>query len=321
LAAPDDGQETLGSLFAQPWWLDAVAPGEWSATVVEKDGRVVARMPFVLRRRYGLRWMVMPQLTASLGPALAPHDGKYAKRLTREHALLEQLIERLPPFDYFQQRFHHSLTNWLPFHWLGFSQTTRYTYVLDDLSDLDTLWAGARDSVRRAIRKAGKQVALRDDLGLATFVELNRKTFERQQMSLPYSPELVERIDDACAGRGCRRMLFAEDGRGRVHAALYLVWDRSAAFYLMGGSDPELRGSGAFSLLIWEAIRHASTVSASFDFEGSMLRPVERFFSSFGARQVPYFQLRRVDSALLRLALGLAAPVASRWGRRLLGPS
>jgi len=185
-----------------------------------------------------MRLMVMPRLTASLGPAFAPHDGKYAKLLTRQHRLMEELIERLPAFDYFQQNFHHSLTNWLPFHWTGFTQTTRYTYVLDDLTDLDRVWAGTRDSVRRSIRKARKQVTVRDDLALDTFVELNRKTFARQEMSLPYSPEFVSRIDRACAERNCRRIFFAEDEGGRVHAALYLVWDRHAAFYLMGGSDP-----------------------------------------------------------------------------------
>ena len=320
MAASEDAQQAPGSLFAQPWWLDAVAPGCWGEVAVEQDGRTVARMPYVLRRRFGLRLMAMPLLTASLGPAFAPQQGKYATRLARQHGLMETLLERLPAFDYFQQSFHHSVTNWLPFYWQGFSQTTRYTYVLDDLTDLDAVWSGTRDSVRRAIRKARKRVAVRDDLGLNTFLELNRKTFARQNMSLPYSPELVARLDAACAERGCRRMLFAEDPEGRVHASVFLVWDRHAAFYLMGGADTELRGSGAFSLLLWEAIQHAAGVSASFDFEGSMLQPVERFFSSFGARQTPYSQLRKVNSVALRAALS-AGPLASRLGRNLFGRS
>jgi hypothetical protein len=320
VAASEDGQVALGSLFAQPWWLDAVAPGCWSEVVVENDGRTVARMPYVLRRRYGMRLMAMPLLTASLGPAFATQSGKYATRLARQHRMMDELIEQLPPFDYFQQSFHHSVTNWLPFHWLGFTQTTRYTYVLKHLGDLDAIWSGTRDSVRRAIRKARKQVVVRDDLGLDRFLELNRKTFARQHMRLPYGPDLVSRIDAACAARGCRRMLFAEDAQGRVHAALFLVWNRDAAYYLMGGADTALRGSGAFSLLIWEAIAHAAEVSDSFDFEGSMLQPVERFFSSFGARQTPFHQVRKVNSALLRTALA-AGPGASRLGRNLFGRS
>jgi hypothetical protein len=44
-------------------------------------------------------------------------------------------------------------------------------------------------------------------------------------------------------------MFFAQDAEGRIHAALYLVWDASYAYYLLGGADPRLRGSGAQSLL------------------------------------------------------------------------
>ena len=88
-------------------------------------------------------------------------------------------------------------------------------------------------------------------------------------------------------------MLFACDESGRVHAVAYVVWDDAAAYYLMGGGDPELRTSGASSLLMWEAILRARNVTDVFDFEGSMLRPVERFFRAFGGRQIPYLQVSR----------------------------
>src|SRR5919106_2186938 len=75
------------------------------------------------------------------------------------------------------------------------------------------------------------------------------------------------------------------------------------ASYLMGGSDPRLRTSGAMSLLMWEAIKFAGQVARRFDFEGSMLQPVERFFRAFGARQVPYARLTRGATLLGELAL------------------
>ena len=69
----------------------------------------------------------------------------------------------------------------------------------------------------------------------------------------------------------------------------------------MGGADPRLRNSGANSLCMWEAISFSSTVSEQFDFEGSMLEPVERFFRAFGARQVPYFEVTKINSRLFKL--------------------
>ena len=72
------------------------------------------------------------------------------------------------------------------------------------------------------------------------------------------------------------------DSQGRIHAASYFVYDEKCCYYLIGGGDPELRTSGASSLLMWEGIKFASTVSGSFDFEGSMIEPIERFFRAFG---------------------------------------
>ena len=92
-------------------------------------------------------------------------------------------------------------------------------------------------------------------------------------------------------------MLFAQDASGHVHAVLYVVWDRNAAFHLLSGADPELRTSGAGSLLMWEAITRARAVTDVFDFEGSMLKPVERFFRAFGSRQTPYLRVSRATPA------------------------
>lgn len=69
----------------------------------------------------------------------------------------------------------------------------------------------------------------------------------------------------------------------------------------MGGSDPDLRNSGANSLCMWEAIKFASTATKAFDFEGSMIEPVERFFRAFGARQKPYFQISKINSPFVKI--------------------
>jgi hypothetical protein len=87
-----------------------------------------------------------------------------------------------------------------------------------------------------------------------------------------------------------------------LHAGIYVVWDEQSAYYLMGGGDPELRSSGATSLCMWEAIKFVSTKTKSFDFEGSMIERVERFFRAFGAIQTPYFSITKTDSRVFKIA-------------------
>ena len=159
----------------------------------------------------------------------------------------------------------------VPFAGAASSETFRYTYVLDGLDDHDGIWAGFPQEDRTRIRKAERHLVVRaiDDVEL--FIALNRMTYTRQGMAMPYSAELIRRLDAACGARGVRRILLAEGADGVAHAGLYLVWDPESAYYLMAGSDPRLRRSGAIPLLIWEAIKFAGQVTAtSYDFEGSI---------------------------------------------------
>jgi len=297
-------QEPTIPIFLQDWWLDALCGEEnWHVCLVENKGVVKAVMPYYRKQRSIFTLLTQPSLTQFLGPWYRPSQKKYAKAIAEEKKLARQLISQLPSFDYFTQNWHFSRTNWLAFYWQGFSQTTRYTYILPDLSDEKMLWSGFLENIRTDIRKAEKRFSLRvrDDLDLSAFLELNRLTFVRQGKRMPYSEDLVRRLDDACTSRNCRKFFIAEDPQGRYHAGVYIVWDKNSAYYLMGGGNPELRNSGATSLCMWEAIKFAATVTRQFDFEGSMIEPVERFFRAFGAIQTPYFSITKTNSRLLRL--------------------
>lgn len=307
-------------VFYQPWWLEALAPGRWDYAIVWRGEEIAAALPYVKGRGIGGTTVLeMPKLTQSLGPWLRPTEAKYARMLSEQKKLMTELIEALPPHDFFVQKFHPDITNWLPFHWQGFSQTTRYTYQVAPLSDLDAVWKGFVESIRREIRKAENRIGIRvvDDLGVDAFLDINEKTFERQNDSLHYSREEVQRMDAACAERDARKILFAVDPDERIHAAVYLVHSPSCAYYIMGGGDAELRTSGAHSLLIWKAIEYAATVSETFDFNGSMIDPIERFFRSFGARQTPIFQVSR-DRRSPLIKAGIAAyPYMDKMARKL----
>lgn len=296
--------ETTIPLFCRDWWLDAVAPGQWDVALSLKDGKVVASMPYVVERRAGMKVLTMPALTQHLGPWFKPSQAKYSKRLANEKDMLTDLAGQLlaQRYDHFYAAWPTGRGNWLPFYWAGFQQTTRYTYILQDLSNLDEIWEELQSNIRSDIRKAEGRFKLRvrADLGVDDFLALNRLVFQRQGMKLPYSEAMVKRLDAICSEKGCRTILIAEDGAGRQHAGVYIVWDEHSAYYIMGGGDPELRSSGATSLCMWEAIKIASGVTRRFDFEGSMIEPVERFVRGFGATQTPYFAIRKTSSRLLK---------------------
>lgn len=293
-------------LFSQPWWLDTiVGPGNWDVVAVSKNGSLTAAMPFAYITKYRQRVIGMPPLTPFLGPWLAPASCENpGMQNVREKQYLQQLIDQLPKYSHFHQYWHFSQTNWLPFFWSGFQQSTRYTYRVQAQCDEDLLWTRLTPNVRNDIRKARSRYHLdiHDDSSLNQFWPLNLLTFQRQGLKPPYSRELVSRLDTICTQKSCRRIFTAHDPDGNIHAGIYIVWDNTTAYYLMGGANPSLRNSGATTLCLWAALCFANSKGLSFDFEGSMMKPVEHLFASFGSSPTPYFSLTHTPSSWLRLA-------------------
>jgi len=296
-------QEPSIPIFSKAWWLDAVAGDSWDVVLVENNNGILASLPFVIKKRFGLTILTQPKLTQTLGPWLRPSTAKYAKQLAQEKDLLQALFDQLPPHAYYGQNWHHTRTNWLPLYWKGYQQTTRYTYRINDLSDLDTIYSNfennSKKNIKNAIEKYGLIVI--EDCPLDDFLELNDMVFKRQNKATPYSRDFVRKLDKSLLKNKARKIFIACDQDGRKHGAMYLIWDKFSAYALMGGSNPVLRESGAISLCRWEAIKFAATVTKSFDFEGSMLEGVERSYRCFATVQTPYFAVSKTNSKLLQV--------------------
>ena len=290
-------------LFSKSWWLDVTCDeSNWDIALVEKDNKIVASLPYLKSKKNGATILSQPKLTQCLGVFIKyPKNQKYEKKISYEKEMMINLIDQLPKYDLFSQNMHYDMTNWLPFYWKGFSQTTSYTYVIEDLTDLDLIWLNFNNKTRTDIRKAEKIVKVVDSVDIEKFYEINKMSFERQNIEISYSLDYVKKIDIACKDRDKRKILFAIDDENQIHAAIYIIWDSESAYYIMGGGNPSLRNSGATHLLIWEAIKFSSSIVKKFDFEGSMMEQVEKFVRSFGAVQKPYFHISKVNSKFFKI--------------------
>ena len=153
-------------IFSQNWWLDAVCgPNNWDVGIIEKGGEVVATLPYYLKRKGPFKIITMPPLTQTMGPWIKfPEDQKHATKLSYEKEIMNTLIEQLPTVDYFCQNFHHTITNWLPFHWNNYTQTTRYTYVLNNIENTKTIYSDFNQAKKKNIKKASKLLTVKYDL-------------------------------------------------------------------------------------------------------------------------------------------------------------
>ena len=280
-------------LFHSPFWLDAVCGNNWDVALLEKDHRIEASLPYFFSENQKKMQLPMPPLTQFLGPWIAPNELKTTSRIRREIELLAALEELLPAAVSYHQNWQYKMTNWLPFYWKDYQQTTRYTYVIRDTKDIQKVWTEFRENVRREIRKAERNIEIQKGNDIEEMYRLIGMTFRKQGKSTPYDYALLERTVQAAINHHAGEILFAIDGSNRKVAVSFFAWDDESVYYIAGGLDHEANAGGAMSLLIWSGIKYAAQHGKIFDFEGSMLPGVEKFFRGFGGEQQPFFQVSK----------------------------
>lgn len=293
-----DSINEVNSLFEQIWWLDAVAPNRWDCVIIKEGDSIVGRLPYIKTRRMGFRLYGKPSCTQTLGPWINCVSTNRVKALAKKKDLYEKLIAGLPRSGNIDLFLDSSLDYFLPFHWAGFRIEPNISYRFSDLSDLDAVFKGIKDSRRTIIKNATKKLIVKETEDIDLLIEMQKKTFLRQGRKLPLKEDVIRRLDVACKNHKSRFMLAASDEEGHVHAVSYFVYDRNICYYLMSGADPDYRNSGAGSLLIWEGIKKAATCSKAFDFEGSNIADIEKNFRSFGAPFVVHYRVYRLNFVL-----------------------
>lgn len=288
----------VNSVFEQPWWLEALAPGDYRCAEVIRDNMIVGRLPYILSKKYGFPCVRMPLLTKFVGPWIKKVDARTATRLGYEKEIINELIEELPSNCSIDLSLAPEVQYFLPFYWHGFQITPLIVYRINNLTNLQDLKSNFGNSARSALRKAEKILTMRDDMPIDVLFELTKKTYARQGRKDPIPHDVVRRLDKACKLHEAGKLMCAVDGQGRVHSATYYVYDENIMFAILGGSDPELRHSQAASFLIWEGIKFASTFTKVFDFQGTMIKDIERYFRAFGGSPVVYYRVTRLNLAL-----------------------
>lgn len=303
-------QEFLPDCFPYATWyrtaVGGVYPWHYAASK-DKGGELRGVLPYQLKKRWGMTVITPPPFSPRLGPYLVyPKDCiSLRQRQSYQYKVLTELAENLPDVAYAKIHWPYELTFGLPWQNLGWQQNVRYSYVIDLQQSSDNIYSQFKSSLRNKIRKAERQLEIRQSTGYRAVLRLNQLDFEHRGVEPQFTEKLMTKLDTAADKAQARKIWLAEDEQKRVHAAIWILFDKDSAYNLFLGSDPELRSSGASTLLLWKAIQWAQERGLShFDFEGSHLPGVEPFFRSFGGEARPYYQFTKVKK-WLRPFLGL----------------
>jgi Acetyltransferase (GNAT) domain len=283
---PKSGQ--LASLFHEAWWLKAASGGRYSEVTIEEGNATVARLPFVVSRRYGFTILKMPPFTHTLGPAVHCGNGKYQTLLKNRIKLTRRLVERLPRFDYFRQSCDPNcdnglaLADGLAFQDCGFHVATQYTFHIDCRKSQETLLGEMSLKSRQHVRMAEKANTAIPIYDPDIFVEFYLRSLRRRGLQSNIPLEWFANLYSECRTRDCGKILAAVDAKGAPVAMTFVVWDRRAMYYLLSARLPDVPDKGAVNLLIWTAMKTANELGLIFDLDGVSTAGTAQFLAGFG---------------------------------------
>jgi hypothetical protein len=296
-------------LFMQAWWLDAVCVEEktWDILLYEENGKILAVMPYHLLKKWGLKIILNPQLTQYNGVWFDYTDNcKLHKRYSLEKKVMDNLIDQLEALkpSFYSQSFHHSVTNWQPFYWKKFSQTTRYTYILKNIADTDAVFSNIHPRYRKKLRKSERELTIDFNFSPEKFYNFHKDYRNEKNDRIFYSKQLFLSIFHAATKREQGKIIAIRDKNNNLLSAIFFVWDKNYASCLLTVRKI-IDGSNASIFMIWEAIKYLKNKTKAFDFEGSMIEGVANINKQFGAEQVPYFTISKHYSSIFKFLLKL----------------
>ena len=176
------------------------------------------------------------------------------------------------------------------------------TFLIDLNVDEEVLLANMKETTRRNIRTAEKEISITNaPEHLKELFKFQKQTLLNKGKQPAYTLKYLQNIMDACLANKSAALWVAKID-GNIQAVVWQVWDDKCSYYLMGGQNHEANSYRAMSALLWHAIKEAKKRgNATFDLEGSMDEGVERFFRSFGGNRALYLVLLRNDSIIWKL--------------------
>lgn len=296
-----------GSIYSKTFYLKAVGMPYRLLAVVEND-RIQAGIVIIRNR---VKLYSNPLLCKYLGIMFCDMEGSEYASESRRRRICEVLIPELSKYTSFNYAFHHRFSNYLSLYWSGFRATTMYTYIIDlaGRSEEDIL-ADMHSKQRSELKYAAKQdYEILDDMKFDDFFQVNAETYRRQGGSPPFKKDYLRHYVESLKLTGNVRLMGIASG-GEKMAVAGIIYDSRTTSLILSGFDPEKMQRGANEMLIWETIRFASTVSAAYDFEGSMIAPIDSFYRKFGGAHTAYERIFRDN------LLNFAAQKGRQWFKK-----
>jgi len=265
-----------GLIYAYSYYLDAMST-HWSGLISGDYDNV---MPLTWNKKWGIHYLYQPFLCAQLGV--------FGKNTNPE--MLRRFILAIPP----QFRYIDIYLN--PFNICDEGTRGYYlrsNYVLSLTGEYEHFFSTYRENTRRNIKKSEQvNCYLKKDFSADAVIAIAKEQMNRTLKAKAEDYDNLKKIYHHLHRQNQAITYGIFSASNRLLASAIFFFSHQRAYYILAGNHPDGRTTGASHALIDAFIKDHAGKNLILDFEGSDIRSLAFFYSSFGAMEEKYPALR-----------------------------
>lgn len=260
-----------GRIYAYTVYLDTLS-ANWDALVLNDYEAV---MPLTWNSKFGISYLYQPFLAAQLG-VFGNGD-------------VPAFIQAIPAhFRYIDIYLNSGNTS-------SFNKDSvqlRDNYILNLHQSYENLYGAYRENIRRNIKKA-KQAGctIVKDFNVESVITLAMAQMQLHDKNVGENIERFRKLYQSLSGAK-KAKTYGISLNGTIIASCVFFFSHKRAYYILVGNHPNGKTIGASHALIDAFIADHAGQELLLDFEGSDIRNLAFFYSSFGATQEIYPALK-----------------------------
>lgn len=255
-----------GLPYAYSWYLDSTTSGQWDA-LITPDYQYVMPLPWN-RKIFGIKQIFAPLLTQQLGIA----GPNLSEKITID------FLNKIPPkFKKIVFPLHQKIDH--P------RCRTKTNLVISLADDYKKIQEGYKRNLVRGIRTADKKTSINESLLIDDLLTFYQQTLRSQLNFSEKDWQIIRQLLQSASEQIDTLMLEVRNETGqRLALGIFLITQKRIV-YLMGCANEEGRKNFSSSFILDTVIKEYAGTNRIFDFEGSDIPGVYKFFKSFGSKE------------------------------------
>jgi hypothetical protein len=291
--------EASTSVFLSKKWLSIYDENLEPYGIFKGKSGMIGGFVLYKQKRSGITYYRNPMYMPTVGLFFVNTTKNKSKKLSENKKVMKAISDFLSNLSYGVLSIYlpYNHIDMQPFFWEGFKVVPNYTYHIDLTQSIESVQKAYSTERRNDIKKAvkdGVETRLTDDYTLVK--KLVQNTFSRKEKQVDI--DIIDKILFQFADTK-NSFAFISYQNERPISAAFCIYDNEKVYYLLGGYDNEFKHQGAGALAVNAAINKSKEMGISiFDFEGSMIPEVEKYFRGFGGDLIPYYSINKASLPL-----------------------